>query len=122
MNNDPTWMLYGADGYTGSRIAQHACEVGHRPLLAGRSEPALKALAHRLDLPCRIFDLDEPITLSEGLSDVDLVLNVAGPFLHRQPRWLKPVSTRARTTSTSATSSRCSGPSTTSISEPNRRR
>ena len=49
MNNDPTWMLYGAAGYTGSLIAQHACDIGHRPLLAGRSEPALKALAHRLD-------------------------------------------------------------------------
>jgi short subunit dehydrogenase-like uncharacterized protein len=82
MNNDPTWMLYGAAGYTGSLIAQHACDIGHRPLLAGRSEPALKALAHRLDLPYRVLALDEPTTLSEGLSDVDLVLNAAGPFLH----------------------------------------
>jgi short subunit dehydrogenase-like uncharacterized protein len=82
MNNDPTWMLYGAAGYTGSLIAQQACEVGHRPLLAGRSEPTLKALANRLDLPYRVLALDEPLTLSEGLSDVDLVLNTAGPFLH----------------------------------------
>ena len=40
MNNKPTWMLYGAAGYTGSLIAQQACDVGHRPLLAGRSESA----------------------------------------------------------------------------------
>jgi short subunit dehydrogenase-like uncharacterized protein len=82
MNNDQTWMLYGAAGYTGRLIAQHACEVGHRPLLAGRSEPALKTLAHRLDVPYRVLALDEPVTLSEGLFDVDLVLNAAGPFLH----------------------------------------
>jgi short subunit dehydrogenase-like uncharacterized protein len=82
MKKDPTWMLYGAAGYTGSLIAQNACEVGHRPLLAGRSEPALEALAERSDLPYRVLALDEPNTLSEGLSDVDLVLNAAGPFLH----------------------------------------
>jgi short subunit dehydrogenase-like uncharacterized protein len=82
MNNDPTWMLYGAAGYTGSLIAQYACEVGHRPLLAGRREPALKALALRLDLPYRILALDDPVTLGEGLSGVELVLNAAGPFLH----------------------------------------
>jgi short subunit dehydrogenase-like uncharacterized protein len=82
MRNDRTWMLYGAAGHTGSLIAQRACEVGHRPLLAGRSEPALKALAQRLDLPYRVIGLEDPVTLSEALSDVDLVLNAAGPFLH----------------------------------------
>ena len=82
MHDDSTWMLYGAAGHTGSLIAQHAREVGHRPLLAGRSEPALKAVARRLDLPYRVLALDEPFTLGEGLSDVDLVLNAAGPFLH----------------------------------------
>ena len=44
MNNKPTWMLYGAAGHTGSLIAQQACDVGHRPLLAGRSESAVKTL------------------------------------------------------------------------------
>jgi short subunit dehydrogenase-like uncharacterized protein len=82
MNSDPKWMLYGAAGYTGSLIAQQACEVGHRPLLASRSEPALKALAQRLDLPYRVLALDDPVTLGEGLSDVELVLSAAGPFLH----------------------------------------
>ena len=82
MNNHPTWMLYGAAGYTGSLIAQHACEVGHRPLLAGRSEPALKTLAQRLGLAYRILALDDPVALTEGLSDVGLVLNAAGPFLY----------------------------------------
>jgi short subunit dehydrogenase-like uncharacterized protein len=81
MSNDPTWMLYGASGYTGGLIAQHAREAGHRPLLAGRSEQALKEVARHLDLPYRVLGLDDPVTLSKGLSDVDLVLNAAGPFL-----------------------------------------
>ncbi len=82
MRNDRAWMLYGAAGHSGSLIAQHACEAGHRPLLAGRSELTLKALARRLDLPYREVGLDDPIALRECLSDVDLVLNAAGPFLH----------------------------------------
>jgi short subunit dehydrogenase-like uncharacterized protein len=39
-------------------------------------------LAHRLDLPYLVLALDESVTLREALSDVGLVLNAAGPFLH----------------------------------------
>ena len=38
----PPWMLYGAAGYTGTLIAQHAHERGHRPVLAGRNAPSIK--------------------------------------------------------------------------------
>jgi short subunit dehydrogenase-like uncharacterized protein len=75
-------MLYGAAGYTGALIAQHAHERGHRPLLAGRSAPAITALAEHLDLPHRALILDDPAALNAALADVDLVLNAAGPFLH----------------------------------------
>jgi short subunit dehydrogenase-like uncharacterized protein len=77
-----SWMLYGAAGHTGALIAQHAHERGHRPRLAGRSAPAITALAERLDLPHRVLALDDPATLSAALAGVDLVLNAAGPFLH----------------------------------------
>jgi short subunit dehydrogenase-like uncharacterized protein len=77
-----TWMLYGAAGYTGTLIAEHALLSGHRPLLAGRSESALATLAGRLDLPHRAVSLDDPAALSATLAEVDLVLNAAGPFLH----------------------------------------
>jgi short subunit dehydrogenase-like uncharacterized protein len=77
-----TWMLYGAVGYTGTLIAQHAHVRGHRPLLAGRNQSALAALAGRLDLPHRAVRLDDPAALSAALAEVDLVLNAAGPFLH----------------------------------------
>jgi short subunit dehydrogenase-like uncharacterized protein len=82
MNGSPSWMLYGAAGHTGSLIARHAQERGHRPLLAGRSAPAITALATRLDLPYRALALDDPAALSAALDGMDLVLNAAGPFLH----------------------------------------
>jgi short subunit dehydrogenase-like uncharacterized protein len=82
MTRNSTWLLYGAAGYTGSLIAQHAYDSGHRPLLAGRSASALTALAERLDLPYRVLALDDPAALHTMLADVDLVLNAAGPFLH----------------------------------------
>jgi short subunit dehydrogenase-like uncharacterized protein len=75
-------MLYGAAGYTGTLIAQHARQRGHQPVLAGRSAPAVTTLAERLGLPCRELSLDDPAALTAALADVDLVLNAAGPFLN----------------------------------------
>ena len=60
MNGSGSWLLYGAAGYTGALIAQHAQEHGHRPLLVGRSAPAVTALADKLDLPYRVLALDDP--------------------------------------------------------------
>jgi short subunit dehydrogenase-like uncharacterized protein len=76
-----SWMLYGATGYTGQLIAQRAIDGGHRPVLAGRSAPAVAELAERLVLPQRILMLDDPSAMQAALAEVDLVLNVAGPFL-----------------------------------------
>jgi short subunit dehydrogenase-like uncharacterized protein len=82
MSGARSWMLYGASGYTGTLIAQHASENGHRPVLAGRSAPAVQALADKLDLPYRVVTLDDSAALHEALNDIDLVFNAAGPFLH----------------------------------------
>ena len=82
MSRGRTWMLYGAAGYTGALIAQHARERGHRPLLAGRTASSVTALAEKLDLPHRAVTLDDPAALNAALADVELVLNAAGPFLH----------------------------------------
>jgi short subunit dehydrogenase-like uncharacterized protein len=81
MSGARSWMLYGAAGYTGALIAQHAHAVGHLPVLAGRSAPTVSALAEKLDLPHRTLTLDDPAALRAALADVDLVLNAAGPFL-----------------------------------------
>jgi short subunit dehydrogenase-like uncharacterized protein len=78
----PTWMLYGATGYTGGLIATRAVECGHRPVLAGRNAPAVSALAERLGLPSCVLDLGDPVAMQAALGEMDLVLNAAGPFLH----------------------------------------
>jgi short subunit dehydrogenase-like uncharacterized protein len=82
MSQPGSWMLYGAAGYTGALIAQHARERGHQPVLAGRSAPAVAALAEHLGLQYRAVALDDPAALTAALAGVHLVLNAAGPFLH----------------------------------------
>jgi short subunit dehydrogenase-like uncharacterized protein len=81
-NGASRWMIYGAAGHTGALIAQQALERGHRPVLTGRSAPAVAALGERLGLEHRAVTLDDPAALQAALADVDLVLNAAGPFLH----------------------------------------
>jgi short subunit dehydrogenase-like uncharacterized protein len=82
MTDPRAWMLYGANGYTGGLIAQHAVDCGHQPILAGRNGPEISALARRLGLPHRVVDSDDAAAVQEALVDVELLLNAAGPFLH----------------------------------------
>lgn len=77
---EPTWMIYGANGYTGRLIAERAAEEGMRPVLAGRRAQALRPLARRLGLDWTAFDLDDADALADALRAVDLVLHCAGPF------------------------------------------
>ena len=39
-----TWMIYGANGYTGELVARLAVARGERPILAGRNASAVGAL------------------------------------------------------------------------------
>ncbi|HEU5056542.1 MAG TPA: saccharopine dehydrogenase NADP-binding domain-containing protein [Kofleriaceae bacterium] len=71
-------MIYGANGYTGQIVAEAAAARGDRPLLAGRREEAVRALADKLGCPHRVFDLDGDV--AEQLDGVSLVLHCAGPF------------------------------------------
>ncbi|MGO1049176.1 saccharopine dehydrogenase family protein [Crossiella sp. CA198] len=73
-----TWMVYGANGYTGTLIAELAARRGERPVLAGRAAEKVVPLAQRLGLPYRIFGLDERVT--DHLADIDAVAHCAGPF------------------------------------------
>src|SRR5688572_27122968 len=73
-------MIYGAYGYSGRLIAAEAARRGHRPILAGRSESQLRALATELDLTWRCVALDDRDAIRHALVGVDLLLNVAGPF------------------------------------------
>lgn len=80
MNN--TFLLYGANGYTGELIARHAIEKGLKPILAGRNQEAITKLADELQLSHLIFSLDETEKLENALSEVPVVLHAAGPFIH----------------------------------------
>ncbi|MBB5808423.1 saccharopine dehydrogenase (NAD+, L-lysine-forming) [Saccharothrix ecbatanensis] len=72
-----TWMVYGANGFTGTLVAELAVRRGLRPVLAGRDAVKVRALAERLGLEHRIFDLDHAVA---ALEDVDAVAHCAGPF------------------------------------------
>lgn len=75
-----TWMIYGANGYTGKLAAKEAVQRGFKPVLAGRNRSAVESLANELDLEFRIFDLDRPQEIEQGLAGMKLVLHCAGPF------------------------------------------
>ena len=73
-------LIYGANGYSGQLIAAHAVERGLRPVLAGRSEGAVRALAERLGVQHRSFELERAEVIDRGLAGINVVLNCAGPF------------------------------------------
>lgn len=74
------FMIYGATGYTGKLVSKAAKQAGLNPLLAGRNEARLKGIAAQHSFEYQAISLDEPEALEAGLSQVDAVLNIAGPF------------------------------------------
>lgn len=75
-----SWMIYGANGYTGELIAREAVARGMSPILAGRSRAKVERLANELKLECRVFDLDDPQRIAAQLQGIKVVLLTAGPF------------------------------------------
>ena len=75
-----TWLLYGANGYTGALVARLAAARGEHPVLAGRSAGKVGALARELGLESRRFGLDDPGAIRRGLDGVTAVAHCAGPF------------------------------------------
>ena len=78
--NSNSFLLYGANGYTGELIAKYAAQYGLNPILAGRREDAIKPLADQLNLPYKIFDLTNTTELIAALREVKVVVHAAGPF------------------------------------------
>jgi short subunit dehydrogenase-like uncharacterized protein len=73
-------MIYGANGYTGRLIAREAVRRGLRPVLAGRNQAAVTALAGELGCEAVSFQLDQPAVIARNLQDFAAVLHCAGPF------------------------------------------
>ncbi len=78
--DQPPWLIYGANGYTGRCIAQEAVGRGWKPILAGRNTREITALAQQLGCPCRVFAMDDPRHAAAQLQGVRGVLHCAGPF------------------------------------------
>jgi short subunit dehydrogenase-like uncharacterized protein len=76
------FLIYGANGFTGSLIAHEAVARGQRPVLAGRNAAAVAALARDVGLEYRAFALDDPGKVVEGIRGMQAVLHCAGPFAH----------------------------------------
>lgn len=79
-SNDKQVMIYGANGYTGELIIDHALAQGIRPILAGRNQTAIAALADKHQLPMRVFDLACVSDICGQLHGIDVVIHCAGPF------------------------------------------
>ena len=75
-----TWMIYGANGYSAQIILNVASERGMKPIIAGRNRDQIDQLSSEHDLDSRIFDLTSFDSVSEKISDIDILLNCAGPF------------------------------------------
>ncbi len=63
------WMIYGAYGYSGRLIAEHAQASGLAPILAGRDAEKCAALAGDLGLESRPFSLDDHEAIIAALRD-----------------------------------------------------
>jgi short subunit dehydrogenase-like uncharacterized protein len=83
------WLLYGATGYTGELIARAAVSRGLNPILAGRTPGRVMRLASELGLEARAFAVENTTAVVDGLREVRLVLNCAGPFSATAARMLQ---------------------------------
>ncbi len=77
---DESWMIYGANGYTGNLLATEAKKNGLKPIISGRSKEKIVPIAEKLDFDYLIFDLNDERKLIDIFKDQSLILNAAGPF------------------------------------------
>jgi short subunit dehydrogenase-like uncharacterized protein len=75
-----SFLIYGANGYTGKLIVELSVKKGYKPILAGRTESKVKPLAQKYGLDYLVFSLDNYNGLVQNLTKFPLVLNCAGPF------------------------------------------
>jgi short subunit dehydrogenase-like uncharacterized protein len=75
-----SWIIYGATGYTGKLMAAEAARRGLQPVLAGRDQAAVSAVAETLGLEWKAFGLGDGRDIREGIRGAKLVLHCAGPF------------------------------------------
>ena len=75
-----SFLIYGANGYTGELVTRYAVELGMKPIVAGRNAIAVESVAKKYHLDYRVFSLDEGYRIENTLQEVDMVVHCAGPF------------------------------------------
>ncbi len=80
MMQSNSFLLYGANGYSGELIARYAKQYDLQPILAGRRKDVIEPLANKLGFPFRVFDVNDSASLQAALREVKVVMNAAGPF------------------------------------------
>ncbi|GAA4212416.1 hypothetical protein [Microbispora amethystogenes] len=79
-------VLFGATGFTGRLTAEALIRRGARPLLAGRDQARLTALADSLagspvgDLPIAVADVGRPESVRALVTPGDVLISTVGPF------------------------------------------
>jgi len=74
-------VLFGASGYTGCRVAAAMVARGLRPVLMGRDDAKLAALAERLGgLDTTYADVADRTSLMEQIRADDVLVSTVGPF------------------------------------------
>ncbi|MFL5843907.1 MAG: saccharopine dehydrogenase family protein [Solirubrobacteraceae bacterium] len=83
----PRIVLFGASGYTGDLTARALVGRGLRPLLAGRNQDRLTALAGELGgLETQVADVARPDSVRALVQRGDVLVSTVGPFA----RWGRP--------------------------------
>lgn len=77
----PSFLVYGATGRTGHLVVDALLRQGLKPVLGGRNEDRVKAMAEARSLRHRAFELDDRNALDHGITGFRLVVNLAGPFV-----------------------------------------
>jgi short subunit dehydrogenase-like uncharacterized protein len=81
MGSDRDVAVFGAYGHTGRFVVTELRERGYVPLLLGRDQDKLLALAQtRPGLEARQASVDDPASLDRALTGAAAVINCAGPF------------------------------------------
>ncbi|MEU4807023.1 saccharopine dehydrogenase NADP-binding domain-containing protein [Actinosynnema sp. NPDC023587] len=73
-------LIYGATGYSGRLIAEHAAATGLDVIVGGCEPGIVAALAENLGVEGWAFGVDDRDKMLDHLSNVDCVLSAAGPF------------------------------------------
>jgi hypothetical protein len=73
---------YGAYGHTGRFVVRELVQRGYKPVLAGRDEGRLRAVAENYQgLDVRVASVDDEDALNAAIRGAIAVVNCAGPFV-----------------------------------------